>query len=195
MTGLKLKVITGIASVAAVAAFSAAPVHADTAVAGAIVFSGTTQNLTPVQLVGGSGTYGFSSAQASPQGLPGFCAAAGVDSGPSVYAGVSIDPRGSGCSTNAGGSYANVVCGTGTTGSTTLGVAEGDSATITASEIVPAGATLTETFSYGIVFAAGVGVIHSLSAPGAGVVEIAPTGGSCATGVTAFTATGAAVLG
>lgn len=190
MTGLKLKMVTGLASAAALVAFAAAPANAATV--GAVVFQGTTSSLTPVAGVGGSGTYAFSTSTPAAGLVPGWCVGFQITEPPippAIAIGGGIG--GSGCSVSASGSYNNLVCGTGTTGSTAqAGLAEGDSATISVNTV----GSSSVTINYGIVFVAGVGIIHSLSGPAAGVVQIAPTGGNCVTGVTAFTATGAAVL-
>lgn len=148
-----------------------------------VVYSGATTpgGLTPVQTVGGSGTYAFDTSAGLPV-VGGRCSVA-ITHGHPVPT-VSVDPS---CVLSAVGSYANVVCGTGTTGSTSLGVAEGDSATLTG--------VVSSTFNYGIVFVAGVGVEHGTGNPAsAGVVILTPTGGSCASAVTTFVATGASLI-
>lgn len=189
---LKLSLMAG---ACAAAALTLAAWPANAATAAAIVFQGTTSSLTPVQAVGGTGAYAFSTSTNAGGVVPGWCVDAGATTSPApaVYVGAGVG--GSGCSSSANGSYNNIVCGTGTTGSTAmLGLAETDVAVDTASTVGSASLTV----DYGIVFVAGVGVIHGHDADGdlaVGVVDIAPTGGSCATGVTAFTATGVAVLG
>ena len=183
----KFKAMSVAAVAAGVLAVGATALPASASTAGALVFSGNTTTLTPVLLVGGSGSYSFSSSTPSPQGVPGACVGAGANTAAQVGAGL--------CTVTSSGTYNNIVCGTGTTGTAPLGFS--DTSTINNFTV---GTGLTVSFKYEIVFVAGVGVILSLTpdAPvpdvGGGVVNILPTGGSCLTGVTNFTATGVSAV-
>ena len=84
---LRLKLVSTLGTVLAAGAIAASPMVASAATGAAALVVGTT-SLTPVQLVGGSGSYQFSS-----------IACAGTD-------GV--------CTASSSGSYVNTVCGTGT---------------------------------------------------------------------------------
>jgi hypothetical protein len=123
-----------------------------------IDFTGNTTALTPVQLVGGSGTFAF---------------------GSNLCEMVSPPEAGS-CSIAASGTYVNIICGTGTVNGT-------------ANISGPDG---TETMTFSIAFAQGSGTLTgNMSADDgpatvAGTVEITPTGGNCASGVTQFQVAG-----
>lgn len=82
------------------------------------------------------------------------------------------------CAISASGSYVSFVCGTGTaSGTATVVGSNGE----------------TETLSFTITFNGGQGELFGTTSDldnAAGVVNITPTGGNCATGVTQFTATG-----
>ncbi|GAC1575406.1 MAG: hypothetical protein NVS3B24_04000 [Candidatus Dormibacteria bacterium] len=116
----------------------------------------------PIATVGGSGTYNFTG--------PGVCVASGDPSDAGTMVGT----------ISSGGTFNNIVCGTGT-------------ATGTASVTI---AGETYTVSYTITFVGGQGTFTSVSltdsdgssgGTGGGNAHIVPTGGDCVTGVTAFT--------
>ena len=111
----------------------------------------------------------------------------------------------------AGGTYNNLICGTGTANGTAN--ITGDANLLRAGNTGPTGATDID-FSLGITFAAGVGALSLVVSPGAdgpdgggnefgpnivtggnghGVIDILPTTGSCSQGegVTGFTVNGA----
>jgi hypothetical protein len=164
---LRTKFFTVVGSLAAAGAIAAAPVSAANVQALALV--GQTTTLTPVQLVGGSGSYAFNTIA---------CATAGT-----IAAGL--------CTAGATGSYVSIACGTGTTG--TVG-AEAVLGGGTDATTINAGASIT--INYGITFVAGVGVLGgtSGSAKVVAAVDIIPTGGNCVSGVTQFTAPVVGVL-
>jgi len=141
-----------------------APVHAATT---ALECTGTgAATPTPaVGLTGGSGTYTFSG--------PAHCTGSGEDDGNIVAQAVTI---------SSSGDYSNIVCGTG-------GVTNGVS-TVTLGDD-------TWTVNYKITFAGGQGALTGTASDSsdgdsgtltvAGTASIVPTGGNCASGVTAFT--------
>lgn len=155
-------------------------------------FEGCTTQLTAVQLIGGTGSYSFSSGACSFPGSAQLgCTAAGTatTASPPVGAGT--------CDISASGTYVNIVCGTGTTGGGLTVMS--DTATASPGNVV--GSVDTVGTRYGILFVAGIGLIRgqvtsSNHLPAgsnlAGFAQIIPTGGDCLTGVTTFLATGAA---
>ena len=147
----------------------------EAAAAVSVEFSGVTTSLTPTQLVGGSGTYTFTTASSTPQGIPGFCFA------------VVAQTVGGTCTLDASGTYQNFICGTGFTGNAPLGAT--DVATVTVAGIL-GGASFT--FNYGITFVGGIGTIEGdfAGTPVTGWVQITPVGGSCPSSVTEWSATG-----
>lgn len=153
------KLLSLVGTVVSAGALAGVPVvHAADGDNDVAVFVGQTTGLTPVQAVGGTGTYQFSSI---------------------ACAGVSTDTVGDvgTCSITSNGSYSNIVCGTG-----------GANGSATVTENTDGG---TDTFSYGITFASGVGVI---TGGATGVVVIVPSGtGAPASCVTSFAPVGAAV--
>jgi len=182
---LRFKLLSAAGIFAAAVGLSMMPVAA--AGAQALAVQGTVTGVN-VQLVGGSGSYAFNYGSAPVTGAP-LCqvvAEVGTDDlGPEV--------AGS-CSLNASGTYANIICGTGTTGGGALNGAS-DTATLSGE---PEGGTFT-TISYGITFVASVGVVLGTATGGedsgtlGGVVQITPASGNCVSGVTSFTATLAVV--
>jgi len=146
-----------------------------------VAFQGATTSLTPVQLVGGTGSYAFSTA--APVGCKVFAELNTSD--------LNDEEVAESCTVSAAGGYNNIVCGTGTTGGFP---GTGDTATLSG-EPEGTGAGFDTTINYGILFVGSVGVIVGTSsgedAGGhvVGVVQIAPTGGNCVSGVTQFTAT------
>jgi hypothetical protein len=171
-----------------------------------VAFRGCTNVLTPaVPLVGGpGGSYGFGSDSAcNPpfNTVPNLCTGISDPGDGSLPGGVEAPAN---CTIHAGGSYSNIVCGTGTTGSPP---SFADSATVWADDPPSVNNTATAayaTIKYSIVFVAGVGVIVGTSTEAdsvtlqpvsvLGVVQITPTGGDCVNGVTQFVATGVTAL-
>jgi hypothetical protein len=166
------------------AAALAAPTSALAAGGDVLAFQGTTTSLTcatgpvpavncptgvGIAVVGGHGTYNFSTSASS--AIPVTCTVEDTDR----------DGDGGACSITSNGTYTNVVCGT--------GLASG-SATITNN----ANPSISVSIGYTIVFAAGLGVIEGSAAesdggsgPVLGVVDIRPEGtggtsGVCTTG-------------
>lgn len=174
------------------AVFIAAAVPAGAAAVYAAQFQGCTTGLTPVQLVGGTGSYSFSSGACSNPVTPIIgCTAVGVASNPAAGA--------SQCSINASGTYLNITCGTGLTGGGPLAMTDTSTVSTTGLGV---GLTDTVNIKYGIVFVSGVGLLRgqvtsstylSTGANVAGVVQITPTSGNCVTPVQQFIATGASV--
>lgn len=81
------------------------------------------------------------------------------------------------CTITASGTYTNIVCGTGTANGTATVTSAGE----------------TETISFSITFVGGQGKLTGTTSDGDaanGYVNITPTGGNCASGVTQFTASG-----
>ena len=134
------KLLFGIGAVVTAGVIGATPLIGHAAGAEVVVAQGHTDVLTPVQWQGGGGSFHFTT------NAP-ICVEAGT--------------FGSGlCGIASGGSYTNIVCGTGN-------VLPGATANVTN---VP-------TITYAITFAAGVGVITGSDAAGdtvAGVVLITP---------------------
>jgi len=144
-----------------------------------VIFQGRTSTLTPVPLVGGSGSYAFNSSTCAISSD----ASDGVDAG---------DPAGM-CTIASTGTYVSVVCGTAAVTGNITG-----SATINAEGFAP-----YATGNYTISLVAGVGVVtgSGTEADGTGPVTLsgavqlvpdAPTGdGFCTHG---FTVTGSVSL-
>ena len=143
-----------------------------------VAFRACTTSLTPIQPVGGSGSYGLSTNSGSCGGAPTLCAGGGTDG--------TVAPPAT-CALSASGTYLNLVCGTGTTGGFP-GTA--DSATLTLG-------TSSATLSYGMVFIDGVGLLSGTTTapdgtPGVveGAVLLTPTSGNCVTPVSALAVSG-----
>lgn len=176
---LRFKLLSTAGALVAAAGISMAPVSA--AGVQLVVFQGTATGVN-VQLVGGSGSYSFSQNNAPVTGTP-LCEVA-------FEVSTDVDAEAEGCTVNATGTYANIVCGTGTTGGGAV-LGAGDTATLGGE---PEPTAPTTTIKYGITFVASLGVVVG-SASGedsgtvVGVVQIAPAAGNCVAGVTAFTAT------
>jgi len=169
---LHTKVLTILSGITCIAGLSILPASAQSVDVDAVVFAGATGSLTPsVQLSGGTGSFTFGSIA---------CAAASV----AVNAdGDTPDAEAEACVIAASGTYANMICGTGT--------ADG-SATITGTIGVELENT---TVNFHIMFTAGVGILTGTAGDGdmaIGVVDIIPSGGNCVTGVSQFLASGAA---
>jgi len=153
-TGMKLATMLGTLCAAGALAISPLTAMASDGDTDAGVSQGHTTTLTPVAFQGGGGSYSFASDH---------CVGVSSDEPTNV-------PADGNCSISASGTYANIVCGTGT--------APGN-ATVTESD----GAS--DSFAYSLTFAAGVGV--ETGGGSAGVVVIVATGtGAPANCVTSF---------
>jgi|SwirhisoilCB1_FD_contig_31_17674452_length_649_multi_7_in_0_out_0_1 hypothetical protein len=152
--GTKLLSIAGAVLAAGALATSPMLASASDPDVDAAAFLGETTSLTPVQLVGGAGSYTFDSDHfegvAAPAGLH-FCV------------GVGTDPDAGVCAIASSGAYVNTVCGTGSV--------TGASATI--SETGPGvGGPETDNYTINITFVAGVGVVMGTGIDG--VVVLLP---------------------
>ncbi len=125
----RMKFAASFGAILAAGAIAVTPAFASDGDADAAAYVGATTSLTPVQLVGGSGGYSFSSI---------------------VCAGVSSDVDAGLCTLTSTGSYVNIVCGTGTvSGSVTTGEPDGASDTAGISIIFVAGVGVATTTSGG----------------------------------------------
>jgi hypothetical protein len=155
--------------IAVAAATALVGLHLTTATAAAdetvdidlFVLGGTATATPPVQLLGGGGTFTYSS---NVTGVGNVCAVAslgapatGETEGP--IPGVLDAEVATSCSATAGGTYANLVCGTGTAGGSTGSLVEGS------------GSDTYALVGFSVSFFAGVGVLFgaaSESEPDAG---------------------------
>jgi hypothetical protein len=139
---LKTRLATVAIAAAALTVTACLPASAD-GTTGAASYIAQTTSMTPVQLVGGSGVYSYAS---------------------TVCADVNLTPQAGVCSAASGGTYTNIVCGTGTMSGTQTVTVAGNSVTV----------------SYNITYMAGVGIITGPgpSVPPIGVVVLAATGPS-----------------
>jgi hypothetical protein len=142
-----------------------------------LVASGCLDLDQPVALVGGGGSFSGPVACNAPFNLvPSACAI--------VSDGDPVVPEAGLCGLSFGGDYVNTVCGTGIAGGSVV-LTEPDGS--------------SETIVFSVSFVAGQGVLTGTSSTDdgtdtwAGYVNIVPTGGDCATGVTQFRYTAAAV--
>lgn len=146
--GFKLLTITGALFAAGTIAATPMVVSASDGDSDVAVFVGNTCGLNPdVQLVGGTGTFCFSSTDNAP--VPGVCEGVSTDTTPAEIGA---------CTITASGNYSNTVCGTGS--------ASGSASIV---ELADNQAD-TETFS--ITFASGLGVV---TGGATGVVQLLPT--------------------
>ena len=166
-----MKGLTTIGTALAAASIAAAPVmaHAFDSDTDVLAFVGATTSLWPVQLVGGTGAYEFSTIA---------CAGVSTDTTP---------PEAALCSITSAGNYVNTVCGTGTADSTSTTVNEPDGADTTVSYHIQF------VSGIGILTGPGAGPVNGV--PPVAAVVLVPTGpGTPPNCVTSFDVVAAGVL-
>ena len=170
-----------------------------------VVWSGCTNFLTPVQLVGGGGVYGFTTnTPCNPpfNVVPDFCFIVSDLDAEDIPGNIVPELIGN-CTKQASGSYVDMVCGTGTTGGSPL--APTDAATMWADDppfVNNVAGPAYATARYSVVFVDGQGILIGIAAEAdsppviraLGFVSIMPTSGNCVTGVTQFRVTGVKLL-
>jgi hypothetical protein len=186
--------MTVVGAVGLLVGSSATPVSAQVVVGDVdvVTFSGTAVASPAIPLIGGDGTYTFSTSSNGIGGTPGQCLGASADTDIALGT-TSGDADIAPCTITSSGTYHSIVCGTGTAGGTATITEGGDG--------VAGNKNPSDVYdvTYSIQFVAGIGVLTGNAtergdveaSPVVGIVALDPVSvGLCP--LTTFTITGVA---